>query len=96
MNPSEKPNYIDKDAPVRGLDCETAFSKLDSKEQNYAYYFSRASWEGQKICYFSKSYESPALFYLISKIFSQQTIEEVKASALQNGLDGDDWAKLTA
>jgi dipeptidyl-peptidase-3 len=67
---NQKPYYIDIEAPIRVVDCEKAFNCLDTREKNYSYYFTRASWEGQKICYFSKSYESPALFYLLMKVFS--------------------------
>ena len=76
--PVEKPSYITTEVPIRNIDCEAAFNSLDKNERLYSYYFSRASWEGHKICFFSKSYQAPALFYLIMKIFSTQEVSEVK------------------
>jgi len=93
---TEKPNYIDLKAPIMTIDCQQAFNRLDIREKLYAFHFSRASWEGSKICYFERSYESPALFYLFMKIFSVQTIEEVRAETLKNGLNEEEWKKLTA
>ena len=93
---SSKPFYIDLRSPIANIDCEKPFQKLDTREKLYAYYFSRASWEGSKICYFQRSYESPALFYLINKILTLQTLEQVKATCKQNGFTDDDWTHLTA
>lgn len=56
--------YIDYDSKVRNIDCEKAFSNLNNKERLYSYYFSRASWEGAKICYYQRSFESPGLLYI--------------------------------
>ena len=53
------------------LDCEKAFSALQDKEALYAYHFSKASWSGSKICYFERSYESPAILYLLLKAFEK-------------------------
>jgi len=93
---AEKPNYIDLKAPIMTIDCQQAFNRLDLREKLYAFHFSRASWEGSKICYFERSYESPALFYLFMKIFSVQTIEDVRAETLKSGLNEEEWKKLTA
>jgi len=92
---SEKPAYISIETPIKVLDCKKPFESLDSKGKNYCYYFTRASWEGHKVCYFYKSYESPALFYLICKIFSMQSTEEVKQLCIKNGFSEEDWKKLT-
>jgi dipeptidyl-peptidase-3 len=54
---------------ILNIECKKAFGELTLKEKLYSYYFSRASWAGAKICYFQRSYESPALFYVIQKIF---------------------------
>ena len=51
------------------LDCETAFAALTPKQGLYAYNFAKASWAGSKICFFERSFESPALLYIILKSF---------------------------
>lgn len=96
MEAAEEPTYIEQMTRIMAIDCSKAFNGLDEKEKNYSYYFSRASWEGAKICYFQRSYESPALFYLINKIFSLQSFEEVKSTTLKNGFSEEEWTQLTA
>ena len=51
----------------------------------YAYYMTRASWEGSKICWFQRSYEGPALFVLLKLVFGRG-IANAKAKALDAGL----------
>jgi len=51
----------------------------------YAYYLSRAAWEGSKICWFQRSYESPALFVLLNLVFSQD-MEALKEKVISAGL----------
>jgi len=65
MQNNQEPPYIPFNSPVSALECEKVFNQLTLKEKLYAYYFSRASWSGSKICYFERSYESPGLFYLL-------------------------------
>ena len=43
---------IPVDTKFSTLECGKAFDTLTEQEKLYAYYFSRASWEGAKICYF--------------------------------------------
>ena len=51
----------------------------------YAYYMTRASWEGSKICWFQRSYEGPALFVLLKLVFGRGIVN-AKAKALDAGL----------
>ncbi len=37
--------------PVRAVDAREAFERLSHQEKLYAYYMSKASWEGIKICF---------------------------------------------
>ena len=63
------------------LDCEKAFQALQDKEALYAYHFAKACWSGSKICYFERSYESPAILYLMLKGFekgAKQTVAIVR------------------
>jgi dipeptidyl-peptidase-3 len=61
--------YIHLSTTLSQLDCEVAFNALAPEQALYAYYFSKAAWNGAKICFFERSYESPALLYLILKAF---------------------------
>ena len=49
--------------------CEDAFNALDERQAAYAHYFAMASWNGAKVCFFERSYESPAMLYLIIRAF---------------------------
>ena len=96
MDTVRKDNHIDLNARIMSIDCESAFNGLDKNEKLYSYYFSRASWNGSKICYLQRSYESAGLFYLINKIFNLQSFQEVKESAIKKGFTDEEWTKLTA
>lgn len=50
---TKPPPYIPVTTRISKVDCEVAFNTLGQlKEKLYAYYFTRASWFGSKICYF--------------------------------------------
>ena len=68
---------ISRESPILHVKCEKAFQALTAEEKLYAYYFTRASWSGSKICYFQRSYESPALFYLLQKVFLRESAQQV-------------------
>ncbi|CAG9333102.1 unnamed protein product [Blepharisma stoltei] len=68
--------FIHIESPVQLLDCLKAWNKLTLKEKFYAHYYSKACWEGSKICYFQKSYESPGIFLLLQEIFSVPNISQ--------------------
>lgn len=51
------------------LDCQEAFGALDEKQALYAYNFAKASWNGAKICFFERSFESPAFLYIVLRAF---------------------------
>ncbi len=63
--------------PVVELKCNDAFNLLTEKEKKYAYYLSKASWEGALICLEQCSKESPYIFNLFQKLFNTVTIEEL-------------------
>lgn len=88
MEPSLKASsFISENSTIQRISCEKAFEKLNINEKLYAYYFSRACWFGCKICYFQRSFESPALFYLFYKIFFTETVGEIKGNLLLNKFD---------
>ncbi len=67
--------YIPKDfipvtTAIHLIECPSAFAQLTTKEKLYSYYLARASWEGSKICWFQRSYESPALLVLLKLLYS--------------------------
>jgi dipeptidyl-peptidase-3 len=93
----EKPEYIQLQTPIGEINAEEAFGQLESKEKLYSYYMSRASWEGAKICYFQRSYESPVLCYIFGKIFTMEDYDALKMRTLENKLlTNDEWEKLIA
>jgi len=50
----------------------------------------RAAWDGSKICWFQRSYESPALFVLLKLVFSEG-VQKFKEDVLAAGLSEDEW-----
>lgn len=85
--------YIDLSSPIQILECKRAWDNLTLKEKLYAYYFSKASWEGSLICFFQNSYEAPGLFLLFQDIFS---IPDLKSRALSSGLSEEEWNRFLA
>jgi len=54
--------HIHHETRVQNLGFNKAWSFLTEQERNYAYFMSKASWEGAKMVPHQISYESPALF----------------------------------
>jgi len=77
------------DTPIHYINSEASFSQLSDKEALYAYYMTRASWEGAKICYFQRSYESPALMVLFSLVFGDGL--SLKENAISAGVTEVEW-----
>ena len=44
--------FISTEASVHYIDAKDSFGQLEQREALYAYYMTRASWEGSKICWF--------------------------------------------
>lgn len=98
LNPVKpKPEHIELATSVGRIEAKEAFNLLEDKEKLYTYWLSRASWEGAKIAYFQRSYESPALLYLFGKIFEIEDIDCLKKRTLDSQiLSEDEWKQLTA
>ena len=71
----EKP-FIPVETNFSLIACEEAFNALDQKQALYAHNFARASWNGAKICFFERSYESPAMLYIILRAFEGSNARE--------------------
>ena len=71
-------DFIPVTTAIHSIECASAFKQLTPKEKRYAYHLAKASWEGSKICWFQRSYESPALFVLLKLLFSKQPIASLK------------------
>lgn len=91
----EKDQIIPVETDVHFLDCSAAWPLLTEKEQLYAYHFTRASWEGAKICAFQRSYESPALFVLLRAIFAEGH-KSLKEKAIAQGVTETEWKQFLA
>lgn len=85
--------YIHIETEVENLDCTQAWTNLTISEKLYAYYFARASWEGSKVCWFQRSYESPGLFLLFQELFK---IQDLKQQSLSAGVSEDEYKMLLA
>jgi len=89
-HPDMSVHTIELETPVVVLEASTAFSMLTPKEQAYAYALGKADWEGAKICLLQCSPESVPIFCLFQLAFSAQTIEELKAEALEKYLSREE------
>ena len=91
----EKKPIIDLDSPVLNIKCGEEFLQLSHAEKLYSYHFYTAAWEGAKICYFQRSYESPGLFILLQLIF-QQPLTSLKSAVVSKGVSEEDYQKILA
>ncbi|KND04584.1 dipeptidyl-peptidase III [Spizellomyces punctatus DAOM BR117] len=62
----------DTDAPICRLEAKQHFESLTEKEQLYAHYVGRASWEGARILSTTISREAPLLYSLFIEIFTDK------------------------
>lgn len=85
--------YIHTSTSVQLLDCSNAWELLTIQEKYYAYYISRASVEGSKVCFFQRSVESPGLFLIFQEVFRTENLEEKVKEA---GIYNEDWTKFKA
>ncbi|CAL7951208.1 unnamed protein product [Xylocopa violacea] len=77
--------------PVVTLECDTAFNALTKDEKLYAHYLSKAAWNGGLIVFVQTSPESPLIFALVHKVFITETIDELKKSVLNIGINEDEF-----
>ena len=68
------------------LDCRAAFEGLSKREKLYAHHLGKASWDGALICLLQTSVESAGIFMLFQRIFTAETVDELKERA--NRIDG--------
>lgn len=80
--------------PVVQLKCENAFNLLSNKEKLYAYYLSKASWEGAKMCLFQCSKESAYLFMVFQELYRNIKVDDLYNSF--NKHDIDKFVEFTA
>mmetsp|Transcript_15338 Transcript_15338/g.23615 ORF Transcript_15338/g.23615 Transcript_15338/m.23615 type:complete len:152 (+) Transcript_15338:281-736(+) len=55
---------INRDSNTTLVNFTNAWSQLNEREKNYAYYITKASWAGAKMVFHQMSYESPPLFLI--------------------------------
>nr|CAD7401437.1 unnamed protein product [Timema poppensis] len=89
---SEDDQYsLPNDYPIVELECQVAFDALSNKQKLYAHYLSLASWHGSLAVYLQTSPESPLIFSLLTKVFSNEPIDELKKAALIKGFSEDNF-----
>lgn len=82
--PDMSVHTIPTETSVVVLDASKAFMGLTTQEKFYAYYLSKADWEGAKICLLQCSPESPAIFSLLQFVFSFQSVETIVGANSQS------------
>jgi hypothetical protein len=56
--------YISTKTSVQNLQFANSWKYLTEKERNYAYFMSKSSWAGAKICLHQNMYEAPPMFLI--------------------------------
>ncbi|XP_046646528.1 dipeptidyl peptidase 3-like isoform X1 [Daphnia pulicaria] len=82
---------LPNEQPVVPLECVTAFENLTANEKAYAHHLSKASWYGGLIVLIQTSVESGSLFSILHQVFSQESVDDLKKQALENGLSEDEF-----
>ena len=90
---NEPKSFVSVASPILDISCQQSFSQLGQRETLYAYYMTRASLEGSKMCYFQRSYESPALFVLFSLIFGNG-VSSLKERSLASLITEHEWKQM--
>jgi len=87
--------FIPVETSIHVFQAESSWNQLATNEKLYAYYMARAAWEGSKISWFQRSYESPALFVLLKLVFCQG-IDTLKERATKDGVSETEWRQFLA
>ena len=87
--------FIPINTQIHQIEAAQSWSQLTKSEKLYAYYLARASWEGAKICWFQRSYESPALLVLLKLVFSQD-LNKLKQKVLEKEINETEWKQMLA
>lgn len=85
---------IPNETPVCQLDAAGAFQNLTETERKYAHYLAKASFEGALAVFLQVSPESPAIFYVLYKLFKSEPLEQLKTKALNIGFTESEWEAL--
>jgi len=64
--------HISVESRVQNLEFSEAWKLLSTKEKNYAYFMTMASWAGAKMVFHQLCYESPPLFLLFQAYFQEK------------------------
>ena len=61
-----------------------SWNQISEQEKNYAYYMTKASWEGALVTLHQISYESPLIWCIFQVYFADKNFEELEACAMQS------------
>ena len=81
---------------MQNLEFREAWNTLTDQEKNYAYYMTKASWEGGKVVAYQFSYEAPALWCIFLAMFEDKNFEELEQRALASGVTQDEYDNFLA
>ena len=88
-------HVIENNTPVVVLECRNAFERLTDREKAYAHHLSQAAWIGSLITLYQTSKESPTIFSLLHRLFSHDTVADLKEMATGSaGFTDDDFTAL--
>lgn len=82
---------LPNDQPLVKLDCNVAFNALSDKEKLYTHYLSKAGWFGSLITFVQTSPESPTIFAILHRIFLEESIDDLKKKALDDGVTEEEF-----
>ena len=95
-NPARDLCLVSPDAKVLNISCEEAFNLVTDRERMYAYYMMRASYQGAMIGYFQRSFEAPALFWMLINVFKHDSMENIRSHAVKElWFTEEEWKKFT-
>ncbi|GMS85765.1 hypothetical protein PENTCL1PPCAC_7940, partial [Pristionchus entomophagus] len=86
-----RPDYDTTGIRIFGLNCTTTFRDLTPKERHYAHYSAQTVFHGLLISFLQISPTSGGLFILLFRLFSAESIKDLRAKADDVGVTEREW-----
>ncbi|PTQ38966.1 hypothetical protein MARPO_0048s0075 [Marchantia polymorpha] len=84
-------HVVPMNLPVYRLSCREAWNELTETQKHFVHHFSRASWNGSRICAKQLSQESPDILRLLVIYFSSSSLSDLKRRCLVGGITIREW-----